>query len=136
LTLPIVAEPASEPAVVTDGKRVLIVDDHEGMRRALTRLMRTWGHTVAVASDGATALSQVESFHPDVVVLDLSLGDMRGIDLGRRLRERFVPSRLVLIAFSATTDAGIREACLAAGFDAYLTQGGGIGDLERLLAFA
>ena len=136
LTLPIVDEPAGEPAVVTDGKRVLIVDDHEGMRRALTRLMRTWGHTVAVASDGATALSQVESFHPDVVVLDLSLGGMSGIDLGRRLRALFVPNRLVLIALSAATDAGIREACLAAGFDAYLTKGGGIGDLERLLAFA
>jgi PAS domain S-box-containing protein len=136
LTLPIVAEPASEPAVMTGGKRVLIVDDHDGMRRAMTRLIRTWGHTVAVASDGATALSQAERFHPDVVVLDLSLDDMRGIDLGRRLRELLIPSPLVLIALTASTDADMREACLTAGFDAYLTKGGGIGDLERLLASA
>ena len=136
LTLPIVAEPASEPAVMTGGKRVLIVDDHEGMRTAMTRLIRTWGQTVAVASDGATALSQFESFQPDVVVLDLSLDDMRGIDLGRRLRELSIPRPLVLIALTASADSDIREACLTAGFDAYFTKGDGLGELERLLASA
>jgi PAS domain S-box-containing protein len=134
LTLPIVAEPVSEPVVRTCGKRVLIVDDHEGMRGAMTRLIRTWGHTVAVATDGATALSQRESFQPDVVVLDISLDGMSGIDLARRLREIIVPSPLFLIALTGSSDPDIRDACLRAGFDAYLTKGGGIGHLERLLA--
>ena len=135
LRLPIVADPASEPvAASTLGKRVLIVDDHDGMRRAMTRLIRTWGHTVAVATDGATALPRVESFQPDVVVLDISLDGMSGIELARRLRHSSIPNPPFLIALTASSDADMRDACLGAGFDAYLTKGGGIGDLERLLA--
>jgi CheY-like chemotaxis protein len=80
------------------------------------------------------ALSQAGSFQPDVVVLDLSLDDMSAIDLGRRLRELLIPSPLFLIALTASSDADLPDACLTAGFDAYLTKGGGMGDLERLLA--
>jgi CheY-like chemotaxis protein len=61
---------------------------------------------------------------------------MSGIDLARRLREIIVPSPLLLIALTGSSDADIRDACLAAGFDAYLTKGRGLGDLERLLASA
>jgi len=89
---------------------------------------------VSVATDGATALSRVASFQPDAVVLDISLNGMSGIDLARRFREINIPRPLFLIALTASSDADIRDACLTAGFDAYLSKGGGIGDLERLLA--
>jgi len=75
LTLPIVEESTHDPSAGTRSKRVLIVDDHEGMRKALTRLIRTWGHTVAVAAEGRTALSQISGFQPDVVVLGFYAND-------------------------------------------------------------
>jgi CheY-like chemotaxis protein len=133
LALPIPAEPVSEPVAVAPGKKVLIVDDHDGMRRAMTRLIRTWGHTVAAAADGATALPTVESFQPDVAVIDISLDGMSGIELARRLRERSMAAPLFLIALTASSDADMREGCLRAGFDAYVNKGGGIVELERLL---
>ena len=134
LTLPIVEESTHDPSAGTRSKRVLIVDDHEGMRKALTRLIRTWGHTVAVAAEGRTALSQISGFQPDVVVLDISLPGMNGVELVRRVREATSARPPYLIALTASTDADTREACLAAGCDAFLLKATGIAEIERLLS--
>ena len=58
---------------------------------------------------------------------------MNGIDLARRLRQRFPPAQLSLIALTGYAGADIRDACLAAGFDAHLVKPGDIAELERLL---
>ena len=101
-------------------RRVLIVDDHEEIRTSVARLVRIWGHEVAVASDGPSALSLAESFEPDCAVVDLSLPGMSGIELARHLRRRFSSTELYLIALTGYPGAEIRSACLAAGFDAHL----------------
>jgi CheY-like chemotaxis protein len=58
---------------------------------------------------------------------------MNGIELARRLRQRFPPAQLRLIALSGYAGADIRDGCLAEGFDAYLTKPGNIHELERLI---
>ena len=58
---------------------------------------------------------------------------MNGIELGRRLRERFPSAQLCLIALSGYGGEDIRAACLAAGFDAHMVKPGDIRELERLL---
>ena len=68
-------------------KRVLIVDDHDELRRSIARLVRAWGHKVAVATDGPSALSVAETFQPDFAILDISMRGMTGIELARRLVE-------------------------------------------------
>lgn len=103
-------------------RRVLIVDDHEEIRTSVARLARAWGHEVAVASDGPSALVLVDAFKPDCVVMDLSLPGMSGIELARHLRQRFPPEHLYLIALTGYVGADIRDACLDAGFDAHLVK--------------
>ena len=117
-------------------RRVMIVDDHEEIRASISRLVRAWGHEVALAADGASALSLAEAFQPECAIVDLSMPGMNGIELGRRLRQRFPPPQLRLIALSGYADADIRAACLAAGFDAYLVKPGEIAELEQLLGRA
>jgi two-component system CheB/CheR fusion protein len=114
-------------------RRVMIVDDHEEIRTSMSRLVRTWGHEVAVAADGSSALALAEAFQPECATVDLSMPGMNGIELGRRLRQRFPPAELCLIALSGYAGADIRDACLAAGFDAYLVKPGEIAELEQLL---
>ena len=114
-------------------RRVMIVDDHGEIRASIARLVRGWGHEVAVAADGASALSLAEAFQPECAIVDLSMPGMNGIELGRRLRQRFPPAQLRLIALSGYAGRDIRDACLAAGFDAYLVKPGDIAELERLL---
>jgi CheY-like chemotaxis protein len=111
----------------------MIVDDHQEIRASVTRLACTWGHEVAVATDGASALALAETFQPECAIVDLSLPGMNGLELGRRLRQRFPAAELRLIALSGYADADIRNACLAAGFDAYLVKPGDIEELERLI---
>ncbi len=123
----------SAPFVALRARRVMIVDDHEEIRTSITRLARGWGHEVAVAADGPSALSLAEAFQPECAIVDLSMPGMNGIELGRRLRQRFPPAQLCLIALSGYAGADIRDACLAAGFDAYLVKPGEIAELEQLL---
>jgi two-component system, sensor histidine kinase len=114
--------------------KVLIVDDHDELRKSMTRLVRAWGHKVAVATDGPSALSVAQTFQPDFAVLDVSMRGMTGIELARRLLEASLPRRPYLIALTAFREPETRAACLAAGFDAYLIKTGDLGELERLLA--
>jgi len=127
-----VVEPPA-PLAALRARRVMIVDDHEEIRTSLTRLVRSWGHEVAVAGDGPSALSQAEAFQPECALVDLSMPGMNGIELGRRLRQRFPLTQLRLIALSGYAGADIRAACLAAGFDAYLVKPGDAHELERLV---
>lgn len=114
-------------------RRVMIVDDHKQVRDSVARLVRSWGHEVALANDSPAALLLAEEFKPDCAVVDLSLPGMNGIELARRLRERFSPAQLYLIAFTGYADADIRDSCLEAGFDIHLVKPGDINLLEVLL---
>jgi two-component system CheB/CheR fusion protein len=122
------------PVLASCARRVMIVDDHEEIRTSTSRLVRAFGHEVAVAADGVNALALAETFQPECVIVDLSMPGMNGMELGRRLRQRFPAPQLCLIAVSAYADADIRDACLAAGFDAYQVKPGDVRELERLLA--
>ncbi len=121
------------PLVTRRTRRVLIVDDHEEVGNSIARLVRTWGHEVAIARDGWSALSLAESFQPECAIVDISLPRMNGIDLARRLREVFTPAQLYMIALTGYAGADMREGCLAAGFDVHLVKPGEIALLERLL---
>ncbi len=114
-------------------RRVLIVDDHKEIGESVARLVRSWGHEVAIARDGPSALALAETFQPEYAIVDLSLPGMSGIDVARHLRERFARPRLYLIALTGYAGEDIREGCLAAGFDAHLVKPGEIPVLEKLL---
>ena len=124
---------APAPSVTPRTRKVMIVDDHEEVRISLSRLARGWGHEVAVAGDGASALALAETFQPECAIVDLSMPDMNGIDLARELRQRFPPAQLYLIALTGYAGTDIRDACLDAGFDAHVVKPGEIDRLEQLL---
>jgi len=133
---PLPAGPMSTPPAPIKAlhqRRVLIVDDDEALGRSLVRLVRTFGHEVAIARDGPSALALAERFQPESAILDISLPGMSGIELGRRLRDVFPCGRLYMIALTGFADAHLREECLAAGFDAHLVKPGEIATLAQLL---
>jgi two-component system, NarL family, nitrate/nitrite response regulator NarL len=73
---------------MTEPLRCLIVDDSPSFLEAARALLEREGLTVVgVASNGAEALREVESLRPDVILLDISLGDESGLDVARRLHE-------------------------------------------------
>ena len=124
------------PAAAPQVRRVLVVDDEEDIRTSLARVVRSFGHEVATAGDGPAALALAETFHPDYAILDIALEGMNGIELARRLREKFPSDALFLIALTGFGDADRRDQCRAAGFDEYVVKPGEIDKLEALLGAA
>ena len=101
---------------------MLLVEDHrmvrEALRDVLTRMPDV--DVVGEAGTGAEALATAERVNPDVVVLDISLPDLSGIDVATRLRESVHPPRIV--ALSAFADKRFVKAMLRAGASAYVTK--------------
>jgi DNA-binding NtrC family response regulator len=78
---------------VTTRERILIVEDDSAARIGLQQLIRGWGFDVEMAADGESALTQIEAFHPAIVLTDLVMPKMGGLDLLRKIQESGDPSR-------------------------------------------
>jgi two-component system response regulator MprA len=109
-------------------ERILIIEDDEGIVRVLRRALSYEGYTVDTALDGETGLNLSREHHPDLVILDLMLPGMDGIEVCQRLRTGGSTPIIMLTAKDAVQD---RVQGLDAGADDYMTKPF---DLEELLA--
>ncbi|MER6737229.1 response regulator transcription factor [Streptomyces puniciscabiei] len=99
--------------------RVLVVEDDPQLVRALVINLQARHYGVDAASDGATALRLAAARQPDVVLLDLGLPDMDGVDVIRGVRDR---SRVPILVLSARQASDEKVAALDAGADDYITK--------------
>lgn len=99
--------------------RVLVVEDDEEIADVLRRSLRQEGHEVRTAADGEDALRQASEFVPDLVVLDLGLPRLDGIEVCRRLRSG---GDVPILILTARSDTGDRVEGLDAGADDYLVK--------------
>ena len=106
--------------------RILVVDDEPQILRALRINLAARRYEVEVAGDGSSALRVAADWHPDVVLLDLGLPDMDGVDVIHGLRGWSSTPILVLSGRAAVTD---KIAALDAGADDYVTKPFGIDEL-------
>jgi two-component system KDP operon response regulator KdpE len=115
--------------VTTTPLRVLIVDDEPPIRRFLRTSLHAQGYHVLEAEDGVTALGLIARNPPDVIVLDLGLPDIDGVEVIRRLRHQ--GSTVPVIVLSSRTDERGKVEALDLGADDYVTKPFG---MEELLA--
>jgi two-component system, OmpR family, KDP operon response regulator KdpE len=106
--------------------RILVVDDEEQIRRALRRALVARGYEVEVAVDGEDALSAFGAFAPDVVVLDLNMPGIDGLEVTRRLRSW---SPVPILVLSVREDEADKVRALDLGADDYLTKPFGVPEL-------
>jgi len=100
--------------------KLLVVDDEAAARSALAELLRDEGYVVHTAGDGFKALGQLEEWAPDIVVTDVQMPGMSGIELMEKLRERMPGVGVVVMtAFGSVENA---VAAMQAGADDYLTK--------------
>lgn len=107
-------------------QRVLVVDDEAPIRRYLRAALSAQGLTVYESASGEEALQAVLSHRPDIIILDLGLPDIDGIEVTRRLREWSQTPIIILSVREAEQD---KIAALDAGADDYLTKPFGTGEL-------
>jgi two-component system KDP operon response regulator KdpE len=112
---------------------VLAVDDDQALLRVLRIGLSALGHNVLVASTGEQGVSQAAIGAPDVVVLDLGLPDLDGMEVCRRIR---LWSTVPIIVLSADGTEDRKIASLDGGADDYMTKPFGMGELEARLRVA
>jgi two-component system KDP operon response regulator KdpE len=100
-------------------ERILLVDDEIPIQRAVAPLLRSRGYEVELAATGQEALAQLHAYAPDLVVLDLGLPDIEGLELCRRMRSESAAPIIVLSARGAEAD---KVASLDLGADDYVTK--------------
>ena len=106
--------------------RVLVVDDELAIRRFLHTSLSGHGYTLFEAINGQEALSAVVAYRPDLVILDLGLPDLDGIEVTRRLREW---TQVPIIIVTVQDQEAAKVAALDTGADDYITKPFGMGEL-------
>lgn len=103
----------------SESGRVLVIDDEAQIQRALASILTAHGYTVDLAGDGAEAVRKATRHRPDLILLDLTLPDIDGIELCRELRTWLDAPVMVLSARTAQDD---KIEALDAGADDYITK--------------
>ena len=104
--------------------RVLVVDDQSMVRAGLRMLLSDQPDidVVAEAGNGLEAVAQAQRFPPDVVLMDIRMPELDGLEATRAIRSRWPDRGIRIVAMTANAMAEDREACLAAGMDDYVSK--------------
>jgi two-component system KDP operon response regulator KdpE len=113
---------------MSEHRRILVVDDEPQITRVLRTSLSSQGYDIRVANDGETALEIMKDWTPDLVITDLSMPNMDGLELCRRLR---LSTKIPIIVLSVKGEEKTKVQALDAGADDYVTKPFGI---EELLA--
>lgn len=109
-----------------DSKKILVVDDEYQITRVLKRSLQAHRYDVRTASDGEAALDLFHDFHPDLIITDLQMPEMNGIELCREIRKI---SEIPIVVLSVKGEEKTKVEALDAGADDYITKPFGMDEL-------
>jgi CheY-like chemotaxis protein len=109
-------------ALMGDPPRVLVVEDNQTIRDAFALLLEESGYRVDGAASGEQALARASESRPDIILMDLGLPDLNGLEVTRRLKADPRTAGAVIIALTGRALETDRAACLAAGCAGYLAK--------------
>jgi CheY-like chemotaxis protein len=128
-----IAAPSEQAHV---GLRILLAEDNAVNQKLALRLLQRMGHQADVVEDGRAAVAAVEGGSYDVVLMDVQMPEMDGLEATRQIRSRWPDRPLRIVGLTANAMAGDREACLAAGMDDYVSKPIRPEELEAAIARA
>ena len=99
---------------------ILVIDDVTANLDLMANLLRAAGHAVSTTTDGAAGLAAAREARPDLILCDIQMPGMGGIEVVTQLRGDSQLHTLRVVAVTALTMLGARESLLASGFDGYL----------------
>jgi CheY-like chemotaxis protein len=99
----------------TGTSTILVIEDYTDSRTLLSTLLRAKGYKVVEARDGREGLLQANRITPDLILMDLAMPEMDGVEATRRLRQRNTLSRTPIFAISAYATADVKHDAIAAG---------------------
>jgi len=115
-------------------KKILIVEDNSQNMKVELMALRPYGYTLLLATDGEEALEIAVNNKPDLIIMDIQLPEISGLEVARRLRQMPTFSHTPIIALTAYAMRGDRERVIEAGCDAYLSKPISTRELPRVVA--
>src|SRR6266403_5229129 len=94
---------------------ILVIEDYSDSRTLLSALLRSKGYKVVEARDGKEGLLQASRTSPDLILMDLAMPEMDGVEATRQLRQRHILARTPIFAISAYATADVKQDAMAAG---------------------
>ncbi len=116
------------------GERILIVDDNPTNLKLARVLLQTEGYSVSTAIDAEDALRQITTFQPQLILMDIQLPGMDGLELTRCLKAELATKNIVILALTAYAMKGDEQKALAAGCDGYIAKPFDIDSLPQVIA--
>jgi two-component system cell cycle response regulator DivK len=116
------------------GEPVIVVDDNRINAKLLEIVLGDEGFDVRTASDAEEALALLQTFRPRLIMMDLRLPGMHGLELTRRLKADAATRDIIIIAVTSSAMKGDYQKALAAGCDGYVTKPISTVSLPRLVA--
>ena len=113
---------AAPPPAIEDPARILVVEDNHVNQKVVSAVLRKHGFAVEIANDGREALSQLEAADFDLVLMDVQMPVLDGLEATGLIRQNARWNGLPIIAMTAHAMNGDRERCLAAGMDGYIAK--------------
>jgi two-component system, cell cycle response regulator DivK len=104
------------------GEPILIVDDHPTNLKLARVLLSAEGYQVRTAEDAAQALAVLQEFHPRIILMDIQLPGMDGLELTRRIKADPATGDVIVLALTAYAMKGDAERAMAAGCDGYVAK--------------
>ena len=115
-------------------KKILIVEDNSQNLKVELMALRPYGYTLLLATDGEEALEIAVNNKPDLIIMDIQLPEISGLEVTRRLRQMPTFSHTPIIALTAYAMRGDRERVIEAGCDVYLSKPISTRELPRVVA--
>ncbi len=115
-------------------RRVLVVDDHRESAELCALLLQSWGHEVQTAHNGPDALRCIAEYNPHIILLDIGLPDMDGLEVARRIRRDHADQEIIIVAITGYGQREDRLRSEAAGINLHLVKPVEADELQQLLA--
>lgn len=115
-------------------RRILVVDDNRDSAMSLGMLLNFLGNDTCTAHDGPSAIDVAEAFRPHVVLLDLGLPVMNGLEVCRTIRDRSWGKHVLMVALTGWSQEEDRRRSQEAGFNFHLVKPVTLESLEQVLA--
>ena len=110
--------------------RVLIAEDHAGVAKAVCRVLALDCDVVGTVADGSAVLEAVQRLQPDVIVVDLNLPKVNGLEVCRQITQLNPDAKVIV--FSAMNDPDVKQRCFELGASAFVFKGTGDGLLSTV----
>lgn len=114
-------------------KRVLCIEDNDSNMRLVSRIVEAEKHDFLAAADGHLALQLIAAERPDLILLDINIPGIDGLEIARRVKGDAALASIPVVATTANVLVGDRERCLEAGCDEYLPKPLDVRELQDVL---